>query len=148
MEARCPRPFYRYRGIDSTAAMGIADMPRIHNEPWRKTGIPRSLAFAEKAQMLYVVLFEDNANLGTDVRRQHMPAHLSFLEKNAARIKAAGPLRAPSGDPAGGLWVVEADSADVVDALVKEDPFWPTGLRRSVRILSWGQVFADGKRMI
>ena len=35
--------------------------------------------------MLYVVLFEDNANLGTDVRRQHMPAHLSFLEKNAAR---------------------------------------------------------------
>jgi hypothetical protein len=28
-----------------------------------------------------------NANLGTDVRRQHMPAHLSFLEKNAARIK-------------------------------------------------------------
>jgi hypothetical protein len=37
--------------------------------------------------MLYVVLFEDNANLGSDVRRQHMPAHLSFLEKNAARIK-------------------------------------------------------------
>jgi uncharacterized protein len=74
--------------------------------------------------MLYVVLFEDNANLGTDVRRQHMPAHLSFLEKNAARIKAAGPLRAPSGDPAGGLWIVEADSAEVVDTLVKEDPFF------------------------
>src|SRR2546421_12396005 len=73
--------------------------------------------------MLYVVLFEDNANLGTDVRRQHMPAHLSFLEKNAGRIKAAGPLRAPSGDPAGGLWVVEAESPDVVDALVKEDHF-------------------------
>lgn len=97
--------------------------------------------------MLYVVLFEDNANLGTDLRRQHMPAHLSFLEKNAARIKAAGPLRAQSGDPAGGLWIVEADSAEVVDTLVKEDPFWPTGLRRSVRILSWGQVLADGKRM-
>lgn len=97
--------------------------------------------------MLYVVLFEDNANLGADVRRQHMPAHLSFLEKNAARIKAAGPLRAQSGDPAGGLWIVEADSAEVVDTLVKEDPFWPTGLRRSVRILSWGQVLADGKRM-
>jgi uncharacterized protein len=98
--------------------------------------------------MLYAVLFEDNANLGSDVRRQHMPAHLSFLEKNAARIKAAGPLRAFSGDPAGGLWVVEADNVDVVDALVKDDPFWPTGLRRSVRILSWSQVFADGKRLI
>src|SRR6266576_3794823 len=98
--------------------------------------------------MLYVVLFEDNANLGTDVRRQYMPAHLSFLEKNAGRIKAAGPLRAPSGDPAGGLWIVEAESPDVVDALVKEDPFWPTGLRRFVRILGWAQVFADGRRTI
>ena len=72
--------------------------------------------------MLYAVLLEDNEALGADVRRQHLPAHLSFLEKNAARIKAAGPLRASSGDPVGGLWLVEADSPDVVDALVKEDP--------------------------
>ena len=78
--------------------------------------------------MLYVVLFEDNANLGSDVRRQHMPAHLSFLEKNAARIKGAGPLRAPSGDAAGGLWVVEAESPDVVDALVKERPILANGI--------------------
>jgi uncharacterized protein YciI len=96
--------------------------------------------------MLYAVLFEDNANLSSDVRRQHMPAHLTFLEKNTRRIKAAGPLQASSGDPAGGLWLVEADSPDIVDALVREDPFWPTGLRRSVRILSWSQVFADGRR--
>ena len=98
--------------------------------------------------MLHVVLFEDNATLGADVRRRHMAAHLSFLEHNAARIKAAGPLRAPSGDPAGGLWIVEADSPDVVDGLVKADPFWPTGLRRSVRILGWSQVFADGRRLL
>jgi uncharacterized protein YciI len=50
-----------------------------------------------------------------------MSAHLSFLEKNAARIRAAGPLRASSGEPAGGLWVVEADSCDEVDALVKDE---------------------------
>ena len=67
--------------------------------------------------MLYAVLFEDNENLGPDVRRQHMPSHLAFLERNASRIKAAGPLRAPAGDPAGGLWLVEADSPGVVDAL-------------------------------
>jgi uncharacterized protein len=98
--------------------------------------------------MFYAVLFEDNTNLGSDIRSQHMPAHLSFLEQNAARIKAAGPLLAPSGDPAGGLWLVEADSLDGVDALVKGDPFWPTGLRRSVRILSWSRVFVDGQRLI
>jgi uncharacterized protein len=98
--------------------------------------------------MFYAVLFEDNTDLGSDVRRRHMPAHLSFLEQNASRIKAAGPLVAPSGDRAGGLWLVEADNLDVVDALVKEDPFWATGLRRSVRILSWSRVFVEGRRLI
>jgi uncharacterized protein YciI len=71
--------------------------------------------------MLYVVLFEDNLNLGADVRWQNMPAHLVFLERNAGRIKAAGPLRALSGEPAGGLWMVEADDPENVHALVKED---------------------------
>src|SRR6516225_7425112 len=94
------------------------------------------------------VLFEDNPNLDSDVRRQHMAAHLAFREKNAARIKAAGPPRAVPGDQAGGLWLVEAESAGVVDVLVKEDPFWPTGLRRSVRILEWSQVFLEGKPLI
>jgi uncharacterized protein YciI len=98
--------------------------------------------------MIYAILFDDNPNLASDVRPQHMPAHLAFLEKHAARIKAAGPLRASSGDPAGGLWIVDADSPAAIDALVKEDPFWPTGLRRSVRVLCWSRVFADGKRLI
>ncbi len=98
--------------------------------------------------MLYAVLFEDNTNVAADVRARHMPAHLTFLEANAARIKAAGPLREPSGEPAGGLWLVEADSSDTIDQLVRDDPFWPTGLRRSVRILGWSRVFADGRRLI
>jgi uncharacterized protein YciI len=98
--------------------------------------------------MLYVVLFEDDTTLGSDIRGRHMPGHLSFLEANAERIKAAGPLRASAGDPVGGLWLVEADSSEIVDRLVKADPLWPTGLRRSVRVLRWSQVFANGRRLI
>jgi uncharacterized protein YciI len=98
--------------------------------------------------MLYVVLFEDNSGLGAEVRRTHMPAHLSFLEAHAGRIKSAWPLKTTANEPAGGLWVVEAKDAAEVDALVKADPFWPTGLRKSVRILAWTQVFADGKRLL
>jgi len=98
--------------------------------------------------MLFVVLFQDNPALGLDVRRQHMSEHLSFLERNAKQIRAAGPLKESSGDPQGGLWIVEAESPGAVDELVKEDPFWPTGLRRSATILGWSQVFADGKRLI
>ena len=97
--------------------------------------------------MLYIVLFEDDP-ARADMRPRHMPAHLAFLEGNADRIRAAGPLRDPASDaPAGGLWLVEADSPAAVTALTREDPFWPTGLRRSIRILEWTQVFADGRRI-
>ncbi len=98
--------------------------------------------------MIFVVFFEDNDDRA-DERQRHMAAHLAFLERNADTIRAAGPLRATdSGLPAGGLWQIEAGDADAVQSLVEADPFWPTGLRRSVRILEWTQVFADGARLI
>ena len=51
------------------------------------------------------------------------------------------------GSPAGGIWIVEAEGIDAVKALYQADPFWPTGLRKSVRVLEWTQVFADGKSL-
>jgi uncharacterized protein YciI len=96
--------------------------------------------------MPYIVLFEDDP-ARADMRQRHMSEHLAFLERNAAHIRAAGPLHDVAADtPAGGLWLVEAESAAAVAALTEADPFWPTGLRRSVRILEWSQVFADGRR--
>ena len=93
-------------------------------------------------------MFEDNPGTGVDVRRRHMPEHLAFLERNAVKIQAAGPLTALDGQSAGGLWLVDAEGPSEIDALVKEDPFWPTGLRRSVRVLMWNQVFANGQRLV
>ena len=97
--------------------------------------------------MLYAVLFTDDDS-HADARRRLMPAHLDFLEKHSDRIRAAGPLREIDGTPAGGLWLVDADTPEAVDALYQEDPFWPTGLRKSVRVLAWSQVFADGRRLV
>lgn len=98
--------------------------------------------------MRYAVLFEDHADKA-EARTNHMAAHLAFLEANAEAIVAAGPLFSadtPAG--AGGLWIVEAESAEAVMELVEADPFWPTGLRKSTRILAWRRVFADGARLI
>ena len=98
--------------------------------------------------MKFIVLFEDEPSRA-DMRAKHMPDHLAFLEHNAAHVQAAGPLKdTKDGAPAGGLWMVEAESAEAVKALVEADPFWPTGLRKSVRILQWTQVFAEGKRRL
>ena len=98
--------------------------------------------------MLFTVLFKDNPDLEVDPRARLMPAHLDFLERQAARIRAAGPLTESSGAAAGGLWLVEAAEAAEVRALVEDDPFWPSGLRRRVRVLAWKQVFAEGRRLI
>jgi uncharacterized protein YciI len=97
--------------------------------------------------MLHVVLLTDDP-AHAEARQRLMPAHLDFLERHRARIHAAGPLKeTANGAPAGGMWLVEAETAEAVLALVHADPFWPTGLRRSVRVLAWSQVFADGRRL-
>ncbi|MDW3204949.1 MAG: YciI family protein [Alphaproteobacteria bacterium] len=96
--------------------------------------------------MKFAVLFTDNPE-HADARERLMPDHLTFLERHADQIDAAGPL-SENGDPAGGLWIVEAESLDAATALVEADPFWPTGLRKAVRILAWRQVFSDGRRCL
>lgn len=98
--------------------------------------------------MLYAILFEDDER-HADQRARHMAAHLTFLERHAGTIRAAGPLSdSDTGEGAGGLWLVEAENAGDARALVEADPFWPTGLRRSVRVLAWRQVYAEGRRLI
>lgn len=95
--------------------------------------------------MIYAVFFEDDDS-HADMRAKHMTEHLAFLENNAKCIHAAGPLTdTEDGSPAGGLWLVEADSPQTVHGLIETDPFWPTGLRKSIRVLRWTQVFADGQ---
>ena len=59
------------------------------------------------------------------------------------QISAAGPLKDPeTGLAAGGLWLVRAKSREEVAALVKADPLWPTGLRKSFTVLEWTKVHA------
>jgi uncharacterized protein len=96
--------------------------------------------------MRFIVLFEDDPRHAAE-RQRLMPQHLAFLEANANAVLAAGPLRAVDGTPAGGLWLVEATDAAAVTMLVEADPFWPTGLRKSVRVLEWVRVFAEGRRL-
>lgn len=98
--------------------------------------------------MTFIILFDDDPNADPAIRPRHMADHLAFLERNADRIRAAGPLMKPGEAPTGGLWIVDAEDEAAVEALVREDPFWPTGLRRGFRILAWRRVFADGARLI
>jgi uncharacterized protein len=97
--------------------------------------------------MRFAVLFEDDP-AKADVRPKLMPEHQAFLAAHAERILEAGPLLEANGAPAGGLWLMEAQDAEAAMALVHQDPFWPTGLRKSVRVLAWRRVFAAGKPLL
>ncbi|MBO9449309.1 hypothetical protein J7426_03510 [Tropicibacter sp. R16_0] len=94
--------------------------------------------------MLYCVTFQDNSGK-EHLRQEHMADHLAFLATLGPKMIGAGPLF-DGQDGQGGMWLVEADSAADVQSLVEQDPFWPTGLRKSVSVLEWRQVFRDGQR--
>lgn len=98
--------------------------------------------------MKFVVQFQDNDDMA-HMRQKHMEEHLRFLEHNRDAILAAGPLfDVTKNAPAGGLWLVAAASVEEVMKLVESDPFWPTGLRKSITVLQWNQVFAAGERLL
>jgi uncharacterized protein YciI len=95
--------------------------------------------------MTFAILFEDDPAHG-DKRQQYMADHLAFLERNADRISAAGPLRdGADGVAAGGLWIVQAENYLEAKALSEDDPLFVTGLRRKITVVEWKQVFAGGK---
>ena len=93
--------------------------------------------------MLYVIQFEDRED-GADIRKRETSAHHIYLEKNRDRILAAGGLReTPDGPSRGGMWIVEAESAEAAEALYRNDPFWTAGLRRSARVMVWVKASAE-----
>ncbi|WP_317055118.1 YciI family protein [Roseovarius rhodophyticola] len=96
--------------------------------------------------MIFIVLFED-ADGKEHLRQAHMADHLTFLAANADKITAAGPLFTSNGDGRGGMWSVKAEDAEAVEELVRADPFYPTGLRKTCTVLEWRQVFRDGARV-
>ena len=96
--------------------------------------------------MKFVVVFEDASDADPGIRKGHMAEHLSFLEAN--QIEAAGPLIDSENKGRDGLWVLDAPDRETVEQVIREDPFWPTGLRASYAILEWTQVLAGGQRLM
>lgn len=90
--------------------------------------------------MLFAVLFNDLPDM-TQVRAQHLAAHLEWLERHQAVIPVGGSLRRELGEtPKGGLWIAEAESKQAIEALLKTDPFFVAGLRKDYEILHWSKA--------
>ena len=90
--------------------------------------------------MLFAVLFTDRPDQAA-LRATFLQAHIDWVAAHQAQVRVAGSLREQPGQvPKGGLWIVEADSKDLVHQLMQTDPFWTCGLRESVEVLHWNKA--------
>jgi uncharacterized protein YciI len=72
-----------------------------------------------------------------ELRSQVRPAHLDYLNSEAARIKVAGPLLDENDQPIGSLLIVEADDRPAAEAFAAGDPYRREGVFERVEIRAW-----------
>jgi hypothetical protein len=95
--------------------------------------------------MLFAVIFHDKSGQG-ELRSRLLPEHLTWLDEHRLIVIIGGSLREEvKSVPIGGLWLVEANAKSEVDALIRTDPFYVSGLRESYEVLHWSKAFADRK---
>ena len=71
------------------------------------------------------------------------PAHRQYLTglRDAGKLVISGPFA----DDAGGLLVYEAETAEQVETMVREDPFARQGVFLSWEIRPWNVIFINEK---
>jgi uncharacterized protein len=93
--------------------------------------------------MLFAVRFHDRIERA-DVRREHLQAHIDWLDEHKDVVLVGGSLRNESGaHPVGALWLVEAADKISVEALIQSDPFFIHGLRERHEIFLWSKAFPE-----
>lgn len=83
--------------------------------------------------MLFLAYCRD-AEEAPRLRREHLAAHLAWVEREAARIRVAGPLRNAAGEFTGSVLVVEAADASAAERLLAGDPYRRAGVWAAVEL--------------
>ncbi|WP_366555591.1 YciI family protein [Aquibaculum sediminis] len=91
--------------------------------------------------MLFALICHDKPNQ-LELRMQHRPDHLAYLDAHADQLVYAGPLLdEDESAPAGSLLVLDVPDRGSAEAFASGDPYARAGLFREVRILPTRQVF-------
>lgn len=97
--------------------------------------------------MAWLVLSEDSAQ-GPALRADAglMAAHWDYEQSIAARILAAGSLRADDGvTKTGSLLILDVATRAEAEALIAADPATRAGLRGRIEIRFWNPAILDGR---
>lgn len=90
---------------------------------------------------LFVLMFRyvEDAALVSEHRPEHREYLQTFLERG--ELLAAGPLGEPG--PAGGLLLLQVESADRVEEILKGDPFYTQGVITEHMVQEWTLAFGS-----
>ena len=86
--------------------------------------------------MLFVITAFDRPG-ALERRLQVRPAHLEYLQGEAARIKVGGPLLSEDGQPIGSLLIIEADVRNAAEAFADAGPYRRQDVFERVEIRPW-----------
>jgi uncharacterized protein YciI len=96
--------------------------------------------------MLFAIINTDRPG-GLDLRMATRPAHLAWLEGQAAKLVSGGAMLDAEGRPAGSLIVIDVADRAEAEAFVAADPYTKAGLFESTVIRPFRQVYKDGVKI-
>ena len=90
--------------------------------------------------MKYVLICEDKKD-SLDVRLANRDKHLAFIGELGERVSLAGPMLSDDGEGmVGSVLIIEAESAEEIQAIADRDPYALAGLFEKVTIRPFRQV--------
>ena len=90
--------------------------------------------------MLYVLICEDRKD-SPDVRLANRDKHLAFIGDLGERVRLAGPMLSDDGEGmVGSILIIDADSAEDIQAIADSDPYALAGLFEKVTVRPFKQV--------
>ncbi|MCK0142506.1 YciI family protein [Aliiroseovarius sp. F20344] len=91
----------------------------------------------------WAVIFTDKPEMN-NIRadRKTRDAHVAYAMAHPELVIGGGLKPSPEADFCGALWIVDADTRDAVEALIKEDPFFVPAYR-NYQIFTWGKILED-----
>jgi uncharacterized protein YciI len=92
----------------------------------------------------HFLLIYDYAPDWQERRSAHRPAHLGLCRESVARDELQLGGAVPSGDPAFGLLLFKAETAQVAEDFARADPYTNGGVVTSWRVREWITVVGAG----
>lgn len=96
--------------------------------------------------MLFAVICEDKPE-ALELRMATRPAHLEYIDAQAAAVVQGGPMLDAAGKPCGSLLLVDLPDEAAAQRFAAEDPYAKAGLFAKVTVRAFRQVFAGGARV-